>query len=213
MNHYPAHPQPTKTGMTTTEKAILWIGGGIAGLAVFTIIAFAVMIVTLPSPDNSTPVAATEDAEEAEPVENGREEATEEDGEATQEEAESAIHQDDEEESEEEPPEAEETPQEGADESSETSGQSNARQSAESYLNAMAFSREGLISQLEYEGYSTEDATYAVDAVDADWYEQAVKKAESYLDTMSFSYEGLVSQLEYEGFTSEQAHHGAGEAY
>src|SRR5699024_6703818 len=86
--------------------------------------------------------------------------------------------------------------------------QMNALGTANRYLYLMAFSREGLIGQLEYEGYTTEDATWAVDNCGADWNEQAVKKAEDYLDTMAFSYSGLIGQLEYEGFTTEQATHG-----
>lgn len=37
------------------------------------------------------------------------------------------------------------------------------RQSAQSYLDMTGFSRSGLIDQLEFEGYTTEQATYAVD--------------------------------------------------
>ena len=92
-----------------------------------------------------------------------------------------------------------------------TMGQKNALRSAKNYLRTMAFSRSGLISQLEFEGYSTEDATFAVDNCGADWKEQAVKKAKSYLDMMAFSKEGLIKQLEFEGFTSEEALYGATE--
>src|SRR5215211_1761065 len=63
----------------------------------------------------------------------------------------------------------------------ETSGQQNARESAEDYLSTGAFSREGLIEQLKYEGYSKKDAEYAVDAIKVDWKEQAAKSAEQYL--------------------------------
>lgn len=89
-----------------------------------------------------------------------------------------------------------------------TMGQKNALGSVESYLSFMAFSRSGLIEQLEYEGYSTEDATFAADHCGADWNEQAAKSAQSYLDTMSFSRQGLIDQLLYEGFTQEQAEYG-----
>jgi hypothetical protein len=65
-----------------------------------------------------------------------------------------------------------------------------------------------LISQLEFEGYSTEDATYAVDVVGADWFEQAAKSAESYLKYSSFSRQGLIDQLLFEGYTQEQAVYG-----
>jgi hypothetical protein len=66
---------------------------------------------------------------------------------------------------------------------------------------------------LEYESYSTEDATWAVDSLNVDWNEQAAKKAKEYLDYTSFSREGLVQQLVFEGFTSEQAEYGASQAY
>jgi len=73
----------------------------------------------------------------------------------------------------------------------------------------MAFSRQGLIDQLEFEGYSTADATYGVDAQNADWNQQAALKAEEYLDLMAFSRSGLIEQLEFEGFTSSEAAYGA----
>lgn len=86
-----------------------------------------------------------------------------------------------------------------------TTGEQNALESAQSYLRYMSFSRDGLIDQLEYEGYTTSEATYAVDNCGADWNEQALKSANSYLSHMAFSYTGLIDQLEYEGFTTEQA--------
>lgn len=97
---------------------------------------------------------------------------------------------------------------EPVDPSSMTMGQQNALESAKSYLEVLPFSRVGLIDQLEYEGYSTEDATFAVDNCGADWYEQAAKCAQSYLDVMAFSRQGLIDQLLYEGFTQQQAEYG-----
>jgi hypothetical protein len=91
----------------------------------------------------------------------------------------------------------------------ETVGQKNARKSAESYLEYQAFSRTGLINQLEYEGYTTEEATYGVDALGADWNDQAAKSAKSYLEYQAFSRTGLIEQLEYEGFSNEEATYGA----
>lgn len=84
-------------------------------------------------------------------------------------------------------------------------GEENARRSAESYLRFSAFSRDGLIDQLEFEGFSSAEAEYAVYDVDADWFEQAVLKAESYLEFSSFSRQGLIDQLLFEGFTDEEA--------
>lgn len=89
-----------------------------------------------------------------------------------------------------------------------TMGQKNALAKAKSYLDYSAFSYKGLIEQLEYEKFSTADATYAVDNCGADWFEQATKKAKSYLSFMSFSRDGLIEQLEHEGFTHEQAVYG-----
>lgn len=86
--------------------------------------------------------------------------------------------------------------------------QKQAMLSAESYLDTMAFSRKGLIHQLEFEGFSTEDATYAVDHVTVDWTKQADLSAESYMQMGGFSHKSLLNQLLYEGFTQEQAEHG-----
>lgn len=87
-------------------------------------------------------------------------------------------------------------------------GQSNAIRSAESYLSFTSFSRQGLIDQLEFEGFSVEDATFAVDNIVVDWNEQAALKAESYLSISAFSRQGLIDQLVFEGFTPEQAEYG-----
>ena len=87
--------------------------------------------------------------------------------------------------------------------------QQNALNDARDYLSFMSFSYEGLVDQLEFEGYSHEDAVFAVDNCDADWNQQAVKSAQEYLDFMAFSYSGLIEQLEYEQFTSSQATYAA----
>jgi len=46
-----------------------------------------------------------------------------------------------------------------------TMGEKNAVEKAKSYLRVMAFSREGLIDQLEYEGFTQSQAEYGVRAV------------------------------------------------
>lgn len=90
-----------------------------------------------------------------------------------------------------------------------STSQKKALDKANDYLRVMAFSHSGLVKQLEYEGYSNADATYAADNCGADWNAQALKKANSYLDVMAFSYSGLKGQLEYDGFTSSQSTYGA----
>lgn len=97
--------------------------------------------------------------------------------------------------------------------SSSTAGQRNALRSAKLYLSSMPFSHDGLIKQLEYEGYSSTDAKFAADNCGADWYAQAVKCAENYLKTMPFSRDDLIYQLEYEGYTHDQAVYGVNKAY
>lgn len=97
----------------------------------------------------------------------------------------------------------------------ETPGQKNAKKSAASYIKMKGFSRQGLIDQLSSEyadKYSVEDATYAVDALNADWNEQAVRAAQSYLKMKGFSRQALIDQLSSQyadKFTVEEATHGA----
>lgn len=86
----------------------------------------------------------------------------------------------------------------------ETIGMKNAVKKAKSYLNFTAFSYTGLIKQLEYEGFTHDEAVYGADNSGADWKEQAYKKGMSYLDFMAFSRDGLIDQLEYEGFTEDE---------
>jgi len=89
-----------------------------------------------------------------------------------------------------------------------TLGERNAKDKALDYLDAMSFSRQGLVDQLLYEGFSLAEAEYGVNAIDVDWNEQAALKAQDYLDTMSFSRQGLIDQLLYEGFTQAQVEYG-----
>lgn len=89
-----------------------------------------------------------------------------------------------------------------------TLSQQNAVRSAENYLTVTHFSRTGLITQLQFEGYEQADAEFAVDHIAVDWNAEAAKSAQAYLDLTSFSRQGLVDQLLFEGFTAEQAEYG-----
>ncbi|MGO1467318.1 MAG: Ltp family lipoprotein [Microbacterium gubbeenense] len=153
-------------------------------------------------------VAPTEDVTEApeEPAEEVAEPVVEEEPAAEEEPVEEVV-----EEAPAEPEPVEGAPAEPAEpaEPELTLGQQNAVNKAVSYLNYTAFSRSGLIEQLEFEDYSTEDATFAVDYVAPDWNEQAAAKAQNYLDYTEFSRQGLIDQLIFEGYTPEQAEHGA----
>lgn len=89
-----------------------------------------------------------------------------------------------------------------------TEGERRALEKAYDYLEYTAFSYTGLIEQLEFEGFSNSEATYAADNCEADWNEQAALKAQQYLEYSSFSRSGLIEQLEFEGFTHSQAEYG-----
>ena len=106
------------------------------------------------------------------------------------------------------PPTKTATQQDQSAQSSQTASQKNAGRSADRYLALEGFSRTGLIKQLEFEGYSPEDAAYGTDSQMVDWYAQSVRSAKKYLDIMPFSHSALVKQLEFEGYTPEQAENG-----
>jgi hypothetical protein len=92
--------------------------------------------------------------------------------------------------------------------------QQQAVRAAKNYLDYTAFSYQGLIKQLVVgDGYSTEDATLAVDSITVDWNAQAAKAAKNYLDYTSFSHSGLITQLTVgDGYTSAQAEYGVAAA-
>lgn len=90
-----------------------------------------------------------------------------------------------------------------------TLSQKNAINKAEDYLDYTAFSKSGLIEQLEFEGFPSDEATFAVNNIKVDWKEQAEKKAKDYLDYTSFSRSSLIEQLQFEGFSTEEATYGA----
>lgn len=93
-----------------------------------------------------------------------------------------------------------------------TASQEQAIRKAKSYLRSSAFSKKGLISQLKYNKFSEQDATFAVSSLDVDWNDQAAEKAKSYLASNAFSRSDLISQLQYNGFTLNQAKYGADKA-
>lgn len=86
--------------------------------------------------------------------------------------------------------------------------QAQAFKQAEQYLAVSAFSREGLIDQLVFSGFTRDQAEAGVNALNVDWFEQAAAQARSYLDISAFSRSGLIDQLMFSGFTREQATYG-----
>lgn len=87
----------------------------------------------------------------------------------------------------------------------------NALKAAESYIQTMPFSKQGLYDQLisEHGSKFPEDAAqYAIDNLQVDYKEQALKAAKNYMDTMPMSDSELYDQLisEYgEKYTPEEA--------
>lgn len=77
------------------------------------------------------------------------------------------------------------------------------------YLDTSAFSYDGLVSQLQYEGYSEKEAKDAIDSISVDWKKQSLKYAEAYLNSSAFSFNGLQEQLMYSGFSEDEAWYGA----
>lgn len=95
--------------------------------------------------------------------------------------------------------------QDSANNDNTTVGEQMAVASAKNYLRVSAFSKKGLIEQLEFEGYSIAEATYAVNNCGANWTEQAVKSAKNYLRVSAFSKKGLFEQLQFEGYLLDEA--------
>jgi len=80
-----------------------------------------------------------------------------------------------------------------------TMAQRQAIGSAHDYLRFQAFSKQGLIDQLDSRygsGFSKAVATYAVNHITVNWNYQAVRAARSYLRVMHFSRAGLIQQLQ-----------------
>jgi hypothetical protein len=92
---------------------------------------------------------------------------------------------------------------------------SEAQQAAQQYLQTEAFSKQGLIDQLDSSAgseYSQSAATQAVDSLSTNWNQEAVKVAQQYLQTEPFSCTALVQQLASSAgsqFTEAQAQYGA----
>lgn len=90
-----------------------------------------------------------------------------------------------------------------------TENQQKALDKANEYIDTLALSHDGLIKQLEYDGYATDVATYAADNCSANWNKEAKEMAEQYMESTSYTYKSMVQQLEADGFTKDQAKFGA----
>ncbi len=76
---------------------------------------------------------------------------------------------------------------------------------AQTLIQAKAFSRQGLIDQLESMGHPYSEAEEAADSLGADWNSMALKQATSFLSYMALSEPQLAVQLISAGFTAEEA--------
>ena len=108
-----------------------------------------------------------------------------------------------------ETPDSDSSSQSGSQTAAATENQQKALDKANEYVDTLPLSRKGLIKQLEYDGYTTDVATYAADNCSANWNKEAKEMAEQYMDSTTYTYKDMVQQLETEGFTKEQAKFGA----
>lgn len=106
-------------------------------------------------------------------------------------------------------PDSDSSSQSGSQTAAATENQQKALDKANEYVDTLPLSREGLIKQLEYDGYTTDVATYAADNCSANWNKEAKEMAEQYMDSTTYTYKDMVQQLEAEGFTKKQAKFGA----
>ena len=108
-----------------------------------------------------------------------------------------------------ETPDSDSGSQSGSQTAAATENQQKALDKANEYVDTLPLSRKGLIKQLEYDGYTTDVATYAADNCSANWNKEAKEMAEQYMDSTTYTYKEMVQQLEAEGFTKKQAKFGA----
>ena len=90
-----------------------------------------------------------------------------------------------------------------------TISEKNALKSAESYSNTLHMSKKGIYNQLisTVEGFTKEEAQYAIDNIEADWKENALETARTYQNSLSMSKKAIYNQLisSAEAFTKEEA--------
>lgn len=108
-----------------------------------------------------------------------------------------------------ETPDSDSGSQSGSQTAAATENQQKALDKANEYVDTLPLSHDGLIKQLEYDGYTTDVATYAADNCSANWNKEAKEMAEQYMDSTTYTYKDMVQQLEAEGFTKKQAKFGA----
>jgi len=90
-----------------------------------------------------------------------------------------------------------------------TPRQLSARQDAVTLLSYdKPYSRDGLIYELEFQGYLYTDAEAAVDDININWSNQAKNMAKNYIRLDAFSKAGLIHQLEEDGFSHDEATYG-----
>ena len=108
-----------------------------------------------------------------------------------------------------ETPDSDSGSQSGSQTAAATENQQKALDKANEYVDTLPLSHDGLLKQLEYDGYTTDVATYAADNCSVNWNKEAKEMAEQYMDSTTYTYKEMVQQLEAEGFTKKQAKFGA----
>ncbi len=91
-----------------------------------------------------------------------------------------------------------------------TEGMLSALATAAINLRTSAYSYEGLVEELESQGFSHEEAVYASDNCGADWEREAKRAAVNYIEVSPFSYQGMIDKLENDDkFTHDEAEYAA----
>lgn len=89
-------------------------------------------------------------------------------------------------------------------------GKQDAGESAKGYVRSVPMSYDGLVSQLEHDGYSHDEAVVAADACGADWNESAARAADDYVKRSGVSADGLRRRLAGDGYTQDQIDYAMG---
>ena len=89
-------------------------------------------------------------------------------------------------------PDSDSGSQSGSQTAAATENQQKALDKANEYVDTLPLSREGLIKQLEYDGYTTDVATYAADNCSTNWNKEAKEMAEQYMDSTTYTYKDMV---------------------
>lgn len=80
---------------------------------------------------------------------------------------------------------------------------------AKSFLGLSPYTYDRLVTALEAEGFTSEEAVYGVENCRADWKKQAVRAADDCLESDFYSRKTMTEKLKAQGFSNDEAAYGA----